>query len=146
MCKNICTVSKRKASHRNEPDCAFSAGWARRLNNCIGCSCVSFAYQLHPWCWDLLSIPFPLFGFVFAVSRQSLITTDKIYMTKRESFKKVKVRTQWHLQTMYMTRALKHVCELKYVERKRELREKKEHHHCTKSFGGSLVRADQRSE
>ena len=38
-----------------------------------------------------------------SVSQQGLITTDKIYMVKRESFKKAKVRAQWHLQTMHIS-------------------------------------------
>ena len=37
------------------------------------------------------------------MSQQGLITTDKIYVEKRESFKKAKVRAQWHLQTMLIS-------------------------------------------
>ena len=35
-----------------------------------------------------MSVPFPWFGFVFAVSQQGVITTDKIQKVKRESFEK----------------------------------------------------------
>ena len=50
-----------------------------------------------------MSVHFPWFGFVISVSQQGLITTDKIYVGKRESFKKAKVRAQWHLQTVLIS-------------------------------------------
>ena len=98
MCKNICTVSMWRASHRYESACDFSGGWHKRLSSCIGCSCVSFSNQLDPCCWDLLSIlqlTFPWFSFVGA--QQGLITTETTYVLKRESFKNRK----WRLNGFY---------------------------------------------
>ena len=46
----------------------------------------------------VLHLAFPCFSFVFSVSQQGLITTDKIYVIKRESFKKAKVNALWLLQ------------------------------------------------
>ena len=42
---------------------------------------------------SILKLYFPWFGLSFSVSQQSLITTDKMYMVERESFKKAKVKT-----------------------------------------------------
>ena len=103
LCKNICTVSTWKASHRYESACDFSGDRHSWLSSCIGCSCVSFSNQLGPWCWNLLSLPqlaYPWFGFVFSVSQQGLIANDKIYVVMRKSFKKAKVKAQWLLQTI----------------------------------------------
>ena len=91
LCKNICTVSTQKASHRYESACEFSGCRPERLSSCIGCSCVSFSNEIHPWCWNLLScqqLALSCLSCVLTLSQQGLITTEKIYMVMRARFKK----------------------------------------------------------